>query len=622
MMDEMEYMNIDFREERKLKKSLCTRFAHEIMSVASTHKEKKEKKELGLRLISMQMASMIQETFYKVQKNQTILITPAIAVYIKNYVNKHGFETQLTKVNINKIKKQYEEFLKNNSKIKGEAPAETEDVKMQEEEKQPPKEEHQPEPPRWRRNHKYNLMNIKDENLESLTMLTSEKIKIEDFNAVDDEMQLETKSVDYYYPKRLEEVPSLTEIDNSDEKKQKNIGKHFILHFNETDFGHIDLELLHSFFPANGVSDAIEDAKTFLIAHKFVKDESEIEVLRGPFVEYEKQVIENEEFGNIYGSDEEIVFMNEEVDEEFNEIADLLPPKIDYPENSDQKPANQAAEPQRKPEDRLPYEKPSRDVPILLEVDPKVDKSFDELYEETFGSTTEDDNERKSRKRKRDDIDEEMIQLNLDDDDIEMKSEDVESTTSKMVKTSELNGDFIEIEEDDTETRKKAFKSYCEYKHRMDTLKIRNNAEDQDEIKKIEQRLQRGLFCCSNRNSKFRKIFELFSRDHAEYLEKRRLLSLYSTLWGNEDWNIVDRNNISRPPKDTIAKVDIDSKIKEYGKNRKKAPTPIFKKIESIIVQKKELQKKDEGDKRFLAALTKPYSELDPSDRLDLYEGD
>jgi len=30
MMDEAEFMNVDFREEKKLKKSLCTRFVHEI----------------------------------------------------------------------------------------------------------------------------------------------------------------------------------------------------------------------------------------------------------------------------------------------------------------------------------------------------------------------------------------------------------------------------------------------------------------------------------------------------------------------------------------------------------------------------------------------------------------
>ena len=40
MLDEMEYMNIDFREERKLKKSLCTKFIHEISNVANNRKEK------------------------------------------------------------------------------------------------------------------------------------------------------------------------------------------------------------------------------------------------------------------------------------------------------------------------------------------------------------------------------------------------------------------------------------------------------------------------------------------------------------------------------------------------------------------------------------------------------
>jgi len=46
MLDEVEYMNIDFREEKKLKKSLATKFIHEISDVAGNRTEKKEKKEL------------------------------------------------------------------------------------------------------------------------------------------------------------------------------------------------------------------------------------------------------------------------------------------------------------------------------------------------------------------------------------------------------------------------------------------------------------------------------------------------------------------------------------------------------------------------------------------------
>lgn len=81
MLDEVEYMNIDFREERKLKKALCTRFAHEIADVAGSSTHKKELKESRMKIISMQMASMIQSTFRKVEKNHIIPISPIIATW-------------------------------------------------------------------------------------------------------------------------------------------------------------------------------------------------------------------------------------------------------------------------------------------------------------------------------------------------------------------------------------------------------------------------------------------------------------------------------------------------------------------------------------------------------------
>ena len=486
---------------------------------------------------------MIQETFYKVQKNQPLLIAPAITVYIKSYVNTHGFETQLTKTNINKIKKQYEEFVKNNTSKEQENKPKTEEKPA--EEVKMPKEEEKENVPKWRRNKKYSLMNIKDENLESLTMLTSEKIKIENFNAVDDEMGTESKSIDYYYPKKLEELPTHNESESNDGKTND-----------------IELELLHSFFPSNGVSDAVDDAKNFLITHKFVRDESQIEVVRGPFAEYEKQVIDNKEFGNIYQDDEpNHVYVSEKVDEEFNEIANLFPAKMEFPEGVDPK-VNKSTEAARRPEDRLPYEKPSRVVPILLEVNPKQECSFEQLYSQSFSTVDDDETKlRMSRKRQRDELSE--IEENSEKSNFEPK-DNSNLRVSKMPKIDENDEkvEYIEITVDNTETRKKAFKTYCEYKHRMDNLKARGNEDDLEEIKKIEIRLKRGLLSCANRDSKFRRIYELFIRDRAEYLEKRRLLSLYQTLWGSQEWNVVDRNNISREPKETIKKIAITDKSK------------------------------------------------------------
>ena len=54
----------------------------------------------------------------------------------------------------------------------------------------------------------------------------------------------------------------------------------------------------------------------------------------------------------------------------------------------------------------------------------------------------------------------------------------------------------------------------------------------------------------------------------------------------------------------------------------KKMPKSIFKKLDSIMSKKRDKQKKEDENKRFLTALTKPYCELDCSDRVELYEGD
>lgn len=119
--------------KNKLKQSLRSRFAREIADINSV--KFKERKEVSSRLISMQMSSMIQTTFRKVQKNQILPINPVIAIYISQFIRYNGFEVQLTSKSISKIMQEYEEFIQSNSEAKNNNDG---DVQMKEENKQDP----------------------------------------------------------------------------------------------------------------------------------------------------------------------------------------------------------------------------------------------------------------------------------------------------------------------------------------------------------------------------------------------------------------------------------------------------------------------------------------------------
>lgn len=598
MLDEVEYMNVDFKEEKKFKKSLATRFAHEISNIADNRIHKKEKKELRLRIISMQMAGMIQTTFRKVQKNQIVPISPAIAIYISHFIRFNGFECQLTAQNINKIKKEYMEFIKNASDDnEGE-------VQVSLATKEETGGDQPPEPEKM---FGYGDHGPKDEDLESMATIAPDKFKIEGFNSSEDDPAVETKSVDYYYPKKMEDPPPIFDADDTDTKAQDR-----------------ELELLHSFFPSNGVSGAINDAKNFLISHKFVNDESEIDVVRGPFIEYEKQVLENEEFGDNY-DEPDIVYHKEKEDEEFNKIAELLPPKPDFPEGSNeaQRAAQAREETKRKPEDRLAYEKPSKELPCLIDVKPQKVISINQLLDEYVNKTTdtEPNDDRKSRKRQREDAEESKV--DSQDEDAFMELDFQNSESQKKQRTSEDDPGLIEIHEDDTDTRKKAFKTYCEYKHKYEQLKERNNPNEIEDSKKIEYRLKRGLLVNTNKSSKFRKIFELFQKDKGTFLEKRRLLSMYQVIWGTGNWNVVNKENIEKSSKEVVKKAPIPNILEKESTTD--FPTSIRSKLDDVMAkqkQKEEKVEKSEANGKFLDALTKSYSELNPEDRLELYDSD
>jgi hypothetical protein len=235
--------------------------------------------------------------------------------------------------------------------------------------------------------------------------------------------------------------------------------------------------------------------------------------------------------------------VKESKDEELNQIAELLPPKPDYPEGqAEQRQPQQNMPPQqpqlqqqqsreevkRKPEDRLPYEKPSRELPCWLEVKTHRTISIKDLLKERYPQTLDTEEGKidddpfnmnsssslalKDRKRQRED----------DDSSISSKLSFGKSK-DKRVKADEIDSALIiDVTEDDSETRKRTFKTYCEYKHRYDTLMKRGNPEEREELKKFEIRLNKGLLISCNRQSKFRRICELYLKDRCSFFEKRK----------------------------------------------------------------------------------------------------
>lgn len=387
------------------------------------------------------MSSMIQTTFRKVQKNQILPINPVIAIYISQFIRYNGFEIQLAPKSINKIMQEYDDFIQSNSEAKNNN---SEDVQMKEESKIDPE-----------RTPQHVESGSKDEGLEALALIHPDNFKLDMHNPNKEEPAQEAKTHDYYYPKKMEDIPPL--IDN--------------------DIGSIgstvdhEVELLHSFFPANGVSDAIDDAKNFLISHKFVTDENEIDVVRGPFAQYEIQVIENEEYGDSI-ADPMLVYITDKQDEEFNRIADMIPQKTEAPAENQkaegaqpgqaqgQAQGQSQAQPQaakettRRPEERLPYEKPSRDLPCLIDVKQQKLISIDDLLTELYGEKTEEDEQRKSRKRARKSSEEDLkisfdqLMENEDEDDNdEFKDLDFtdNQSSNKKAKIIEDENNFIEI---------------------------------------------------------------------------------------------------------------------------------------------------------------------------------
>ena len=84
----------------------------------------------------------------------------------------------------------------------------------------------------------------------------------------------------------------------------------------------------------------------------------------------------------------------------------------------------------------------------------------------------------------------------------------------------------------------------------------KRDPQNEKEINELEIKLNKGLFGWVRNTSIMNALITLFSKDKGAFLERRRLLSLYSTLWGVRKWNDVTSQNMQIKNKEVIESAD------------------------------------------------------------------
>lgn len=95
---------------------------------------------------------------------------------------------------------------------------------------------------------------------------------------------------------------------------------------------------------------------------------------------------------------------------------------------------------------------------------------------------------------------------------------------------------------------------------------------------------------------------------------------MYQAIWGTSDWNIVVKDTIEKKPEEIVARADLETKLPP--KSNKDFPRSIRSRLAEINQKKKDEIEKYENSQKFLKALHKSYNELEPADRLEIYESD
>jgi hypothetical protein len=96
---------------------------------------------------------------------------------------------------------------------------------------------------------------------------------------------------------------------------------------------------------------------------------------------------------------------------------------------------------------------------------------------------------------------------------------------------------------------------------------------------------------------------------------------MYEVLWGKMNWNAVSKDTISMDASQIIEKAN--DALKKSEEFKIQIPGSIKKRLKDLTNKKrKDRDMKDEPNAKFLNTLTKPYSDLNPEYRLELYESD
>ena len=82
MLDESNWMAIDFHESRKWERAMAYKIAREAKSKAVQVSQQRTVKKIHEKVVSVKLASMVEQVFFNIQNNRRVEIKPAIQSYI------------------------------------------------------------------------------------------------------------------------------------------------------------------------------------------------------------------------------------------------------------------------------------------------------------------------------------------------------------------------------------------------------------------------------------------------------------------------------------------------------------------------------------------------------------
>ncbi|CAI2384386.1 unnamed protein product [Moneuplotes crassus] len=574
VLDEVEYMYIDFKEELKFKKSLASKFIHEISNFPQNRTKNAKNKELCRRLKSIQMGSMIQSTFSKIKNNNRLDLNPEILMNINDTIRKNDFHYQLSESRINTLKAEYDETAFNtNGENMGSSHQSVLNPETQVKEEQITfGEEHQ-----------------QDELMPLLNRIDPEHFTVQDFDETQ-ENNNDSDNQDYYYPMTTNDTEALLGSDNLDGGIRD-----------------IELELLPSFYRSNSSDNSIQKAKNFLISHHLVNHEKDINVMRGPFIKYKIKCVENEE--ELGGDNDDLVieYVQDKIDQEIKDISELFTEAPINPQNNSPD-ADSCQKSVLCNDPPLPYQIPTRKLPPILTTKQPSPISITALITEKYQNPSKHPS-CPGRKRKRNQSPAPRAPFPL-----------------KKPRPSSPDLCLLEITANDSEYRKNTFKTYCKLLKFVNQIKA-DPSVPPSTVKQYEFRLSKGLLTNFNKDpqSKFKMIVDLYGKDRGQFLEKRRLLSLFQTVWGAEHhWNKVSRETINRTPLELMEAAQ--HFVQEIPEGNNQMPKEIWKNLRTVIEKYEEAEREQEAKatpkRKFLRLLMKPYNELHPVERLELYQNE